>query len=168
MKYSTGALRPILLGLVGSAALMSPAIAQDAASFYKGKSITMTMGTGPGGSFHYLLPVKGMGNGSPIGCTIAPAEVADALQGSTFSTFGGNPVTMATALATVEYIEAHDLPTNCEVQGARMAEKLDEFAAEFPFIGEVRGAHRYYPPTKKPRNSEALEVLCAPKKGALT
>ncbi len=41
------------------------------------------------------------------------------------------------------------------------------------FIGEGRGAHRYYPPpcariTKKPRNSEALEVLCAPKKGALT
>lgn len=82
---------------------------------------------------------KGMGNGTPIGCTVATPEVADALQGSTFSTFGGNPVTMATALATVEYIEAHDLPTNCAVQGARMMEKLEEFAAEFPFIGEVRG-----------------------------
>ena len=82
---------------------------------------------------------KGMGNGSPIGCTIATPEVADALQGSTFSTFGGNPVTMATALATIEYIEDHDLPANCEVQGERMAEKLQEFAAEFPFIGEVRG-----------------------------
>ena len=82
---------------------------------------------------------KGMGNGTPIGCTIATPEVADALKGSTFSTFGGNPVTMATALATIEYIEEHDLPTNCAVQGARMAEKLEEFAAEFPFIGEVRG-----------------------------
>lgn len=82
---------------------------------------------------------KGMGNGTPIGCTIATPEVADALKGSTFSTFGGNPVTMATALATVEYIEAHDLPANCEVQGARMAEKLEEFESEFPFIGEARG-----------------------------
>ena len=82
---------------------------------------------------------KGMGNGSPIGCTIATPEIADALQGLTFSTFGGNPVTMATTLATIEYMEAHDLPTNCAVQGARMAEKLDEYAAEFPIIGEVRG-----------------------------
>ena len=82
---------------------------------------------------------KGMGNGSPIGCTIATPEVADALAGLTFSTFGGNPVTMATTLATLEYMEAHDTPTNCAIQGERMAEKLAEFAAEFPIIGEVRG-----------------------------
>ena len=82
---------------------------------------------------------KGMGNGSPIGCTIATPEVADAVAGLTFSTFGGNPVTMATTLATIEYMEAHDTPTNCAVQGARMAEKLAEFAAEFPIIGEARG-----------------------------
>ncbi len=82
---------------------------------------------------------KGMGNGSPIGCTIAAPEIADALQGLSFSTFGGNPVTMATALATIEYMEAHDTPANCAVQGARMAEKLAEFAAEFPIIGEARG-----------------------------
>ncbi len=82
---------------------------------------------------------KGMGNGSPIGCTIARPEIADAMQGSTFSTFGGNPVTMAATLATIEYMEAHDVPRNCAVQGARMAEKLGEFAAEFPIIGEARG-----------------------------
>lgn len=82
---------------------------------------------------------KGMGNGAPIGCTIATPEIADALQGSTFSTFGGNPVTMAAALATIEYIEAHDLPRNAAIQGARMADKLGEFAAEFPIIAEARG-----------------------------
>ncbi len=82
---------------------------------------------------------KGMGNGSPIGCTIATPEIADALGGLTFSTFGGNPVTMAATLATIEYMEAHDVPSNCAVQGARMAEKLGEFAAEFPIIGEARG-----------------------------
>ena len=82
---------------------------------------------------------KGMGNGSPIGCTIASTEIADAVAGLTFSTFGGNPVTMATTLATIEYMEAHDTPTNCAVQGDRMASKLAEFAAEFPIIGEVRG-----------------------------
>ncbi len=82
---------------------------------------------------------KGMGNGSPIGCTIATPEIADAVAGLTFSTFGGNPVTMATTLATIEYMEAHDTPTNCQVQGERMAGKLAEFAAEFPIIGEARG-----------------------------
>ena len=82
---------------------------------------------------------KGMGNGSPIGCTIATPEIADALAGLTFSTFGGNPVTMATTLATIEYMEAHDTPTNCAAQGERMAGKLAEFAAEFPIVGEVRG-----------------------------
>ena len=82
---------------------------------------------------------KGMGNGSPIGCTIATPEIADAVAGLTFSTFGGNPVTMATTLATIEYMEAHDTPTNCQVQGERMAGKLAEFAAEFPIVGEARG-----------------------------
>ena len=82
---------------------------------------------------------KGMGNGSPIGCTIATPEVADAVQGLTFSTFGGNPVTMAATLATIEYMQAHDTPTNCALQGQRLADKLAEFAAEFPFIGEARG-----------------------------
>ena len=82
---------------------------------------------------------KGMGNGSPIGCTIATPEIADALAGLTFSTFGGNPVTMATTLASIEYMEAHDTPKNCAVQGDRMADKLNEFAAEFPIIGEARG-----------------------------
>ena len=82
---------------------------------------------------------KGMGNGSPIGCTIATPEIADAVAGLTFSTFGGNPVTMATTLATIDYMEAHDTPTNCAVQGERMADKLAEFAAEFPIIGEARG-----------------------------
>ncbi|QPC83826.1 aspartate aminotransferase family protein [Phototrophicus methaneseepsis] len=82
---------------------------------------------------------KGMANGSPIGCTITTAEIAEAVQGATFATFGGNPVTMATALATIEYIEAHNLVENAAVQGAKLREKLEEFQAEFPFIGEVRG-----------------------------
>ena len=82
---------------------------------------------------------KGMANGSPIGCTIATPEIADALQGLTFSTFGGNPVTMATALATIEYIEENNLLENATVQGGRLRQRLEELKAEFPFIGDVRG-----------------------------
>jgi 4-aminobutyrate aminotransferase-like enzyme len=82
---------------------------------------------------------KGMANGSPIGCTVATAEIADAMRGATFSTFGGNPVTMATALATIEYMEQHDVKSNAAVQGGRLRERLEELKAEFPFVGDVRG-----------------------------
>jgi 4-aminobutyrate aminotransferase-like enzyme len=82
---------------------------------------------------------KGMANGSPIGCTIATPEIADAVKGATFATFGGNPVTMATALATIEYMEAHDVKSNAAVQGEALRSKLEEFQSEFPFIGEARG-----------------------------
>jgi 4-aminobutyrate aminotransferase-like enzyme len=82
---------------------------------------------------------KGMANGAPIGCTIAIPEVADALRGATFSTFGGNPVTMAAALATIQYIEKNNLPANAARQGAVLRERLDELKSEFPFIGDVRG-----------------------------
>jgi 4-aminobutyrate aminotransferase-like enzyme len=82
---------------------------------------------------------KGMGNGSPIGCTITTQEIAEAVKGATFSTFGGNPVTMATALATIEYMEKYDLKTNAAVRGDRLRARMEELQAEFPFIGEVRG-----------------------------
>ncbi len=82
---------------------------------------------------------KGMGNGSPIGCTVTTPEIAEAVKGATFSTFGGNPVTMATVLATLEYMEKYDLKTNAAEQGARLRAKLEELQSEFNFIGEVRG-----------------------------
>ncbi|HEX7021331.1 MAG TPA: aspartate aminotransferase family protein [Trueperaceae bacterium] len=82
---------------------------------------------------------KGMANGSPVGCTVATPEVAEAVTGMTFATFGGNPVTMATALATIEYIENHDLPQNAERQGRRFREQLEAMKDDFPFIGDVRG-----------------------------
>ena len=82
---------------------------------------------------------KGMANGAPIGCTIATPEVADALRGSTFSTFGGNPVSMAAALATIEVIERHDLPDNAHRQGLRLRMRLEDATAPYAFVGDVRG-----------------------------
>ena len=82
---------------------------------------------------------KGMANGYPVGCTIASAEIADALPGMTFSTFGGNPVSMATALATIDYMERNRVEANAAIQGQVLRDKLEELEAEFDFIGEVRG-----------------------------
>src|SRR5438045_937539 len=67
---------------------------------------------------------KGMANGSPIGCTTTTDEIANALKPLTFSTFGGNPVTSAAALATIRYIEENDLPRNAAVVGAHLRERL--------------------------------------------
>ena len=75
MKYSISALRPLVFGLVGAAAVMTPAIGQNVAGFYKGKTITMTMGTRPGGSFQVYgrLFSKYMPKHIPGKPTIVPA-----------------------------------------------------------------------------------------------
>ena len=82
---------------------------------------------------------KGMANGVPIGATIATPEVADSMQGSTISTFGGNPVTCTAARATVEVIEEENLVENARVMGNRLREGLDSLKQKYPVIGDVRG-----------------------------
>ncbi|QQS43265.1 MAG: aspartate aminotransferase family protein [Acidobacteriota bacterium] len=86
-----------------------------------------------------ITSAKGMGNGVPIGWTIATPEVADAFPGLTFSTFGGNPVSMAAGLAVIKVIEENDLRKNAAVVGAYLRERLEELKEKFPVIGDVRG-----------------------------
>ncbi len=86
-----------------------------------------------------ITSAKGMGNGVPIGMTIATPEVADKYPGLTFSTFGGNPVSMAAALAVIKIIEDDDLKTNAAVVGAYFRQRLEELKAKYPVIGDVRG-----------------------------
>jgi 4-aminobutyrate aminotransferase len=86
-----------------------------------------------------ITAAKGIGNGLPIGITMARPEVADAYKGLTISTFGGNPVTTTAALAVLEYIDEHKLMVNAADMGDYLRGKLDELAAKFTLIGEVRG-----------------------------
>jgi len=86
-----------------------------------------------------ITSAKGMGNGVPIGWTIATPEVADAFPGLTFSTFGGNPVSCAVGLAVINVIEEDDLRTNCRVVGDYFRGKLDDLKEKYPVIGDVRG-----------------------------
>jgi 4-aminobutyrate aminotransferase len=80
-----------------------------------------------------------MANGAPIGWTIASEEIADAYPSLTFSTFGGNPVSTAAALATVRYIEEADLPRNAAVLGRYLRERLEGLEEKYAVIGDVRG-----------------------------
>jgi 4-aminobutyrate aminotransferase-like enzyme len=83
---------------------------------------------------------KGLGNGLPIGATLSRAEIADSMRYLTLSTFGGNPVTTAAAGAVVDFIAKQDLLTNSAHAGAYLASQLKGLQAEFPLIGDVRGA----------------------------
>jgi 4-aminobutyrate aminotransferase len=82
---------------------------------------------------------KGMANGSPIGCTTTSDEIAKALPGLTFSTFGGNPVSSAAAVATIRYIEENELPRNAAIVGAYLRERLTKLQNKYEKIGDVRG-----------------------------
>jgi 4-aminobutyrate aminotransferase len=86
-----------------------------------------------------ITSAKGMGNGVPIGMTTATPEVADSYPGLTFSTFGGNPVSMAAALAVIRIIEEDDLKKNAAVVGAYFRERLEELKEKHQVIGDVRG-----------------------------
>ncbi len=86
-----------------------------------------------------ITSAKGMGNGVPIGMTTATPEVADSYPGLTFSTFGGNPVSMAAALAVIKVIEDDDLKKNAATVGVYFRERLEELKEKHKVIGDVRG-----------------------------
>jgi 4-aminobutyrate aminotransferase-like enzyme len=86
-----------------------------------------------------ITSAKGMGNGVPIGMTTATPEVADKYPGLTFSTFGGNPVSMAAALAVIKVIEEEDLKRNAAEVGAYLRQGLEGLKEKHKAIGDVRG-----------------------------
>ncbi len=86
-----------------------------------------------------ITSAKSLGNGHPVGLTMAKPEIADAFQGLTISTFGGNPVTSVTAKAVIDIIEEDDLRTNADVVGAYFRERLLELQEKHELIGDVRG-----------------------------
>jgi len=86
-----------------------------------------------------ITTAKGMGNGAPIAVTVATPEVADSFPGLSFSTFGGNPVSTAAALAVIKEIEDKDLRTNSKVTGDYFRMKLEELKDKHQIIGDVRG-----------------------------
>ncbi|HWD40355.1 MAG TPA: aspartate aminotransferase family protein [Fimbriimonas sp.] len=86
-----------------------------------------------------ITSAKGLGNGAPIGVTIANPEIADSFPGATISTFGGNPVSTAAALAVIKEIEDRDLRQNAQVTGDYFRMKLEELKDKHPVIGDVRG-----------------------------
>ncbi len=82
---------------------------------------------------------KGLGNGLSMGGVIARAEIMDCVKANHISTFGGNPLSTAGALANLDYLITHDLQENAHKVGQQLRNDLDRLATEVPEIGEVRG-----------------------------
>lgn len=87
----------------------------------------------------FMTMAKGLGNGLPIGAYITSTKVASAGQKPVINTFGGNPVSSATALAVLEVIEQERLMENARVVGDYLIEGLKDLQKDFPIIGDVRG-----------------------------
>ncbi|MGH2693509.1 MAG: aspartate aminotransferase family protein [Actinomycetota bacterium] len=82
---------------------------------------------------------KGVGNGLAIGGVIGRADIMDALAANSISTFGGNPLATAGALANIRYLLDNDLQANAAKVGDHMLSRLRDAAYGLPVIGDVRG-----------------------------
>ncbi|MGE5060401.1 MAG: acetyl ornithine aminotransferase family protein [Betaproteobacteria bacterium] len=85
-----------------------------------------------------VCAAKGIASGMPLGAMIARAEISSWPSSSHGSTFGGNPVACAAALATIELIE-EGLVENAAKMGALLKERLTTLGTHHNTIAEVRG-----------------------------
>jgi 4-aminobutyrate aminotransferase len=86
-----------------------------------------------------LTFAKGLGNGLSMAGVIGRPELVDDLTANSISTFGGNPLVCAGALANLQYLLDHDLQANAREQGARLLAALEPLATSLGVVGEVRG-----------------------------
>jgi 4-aminobutyrate aminotransferase-like enzyme len=84
---------------------------------------------------------KPMGNGHPVAAVITRHDIADRFAKTTdfFSTFGGNPVAMAAALAVLDVIDDEGILDNARDTGDYLRSSLRTIGGRFAQIGEVRG-----------------------------
>ena len=85
-----------------------------------------------------VTAAKGLASGMPIGACIARDSVMDWERGSHGNTFGGNPISCAAALATIDLIE-HEYLQNAVEVGQYTLDALHEIMVRHPSIGDVRG-----------------------------
>ena len=100
--------------------------------------------------FHYqqhnILPdvvtiAKGLGNGIPIGACLTHGPAAELMQpGNHGSTFGGNPIACAAALATLETIESENLTQRACELGAQLLQAFSTALADCDKVKDIRGS----------------------------
>jgi 4-aminobutyrate aminotransferase/4-aminobutyrate aminotransferase/(S)-3-amino-2-methylpropionate transaminase len=86
-----------------------------------------------------LVMSKAIANGFPIAAFITTDAIAQAYTRPGASTYGGNPVCAAAALATIDFHERHDLAAHAAEHGKHLLRELHALAAMFPFLASPRG-----------------------------
>ena len=83
---------------------------------------------------------KALAGGPPIGALLTTEGLAASLgPGTHGSTFGGNPLVCAAALAAMQTLNEKTLLDNCRAMGAYLTEKLEQLKGKYSFIKEIRG-----------------------------
>ena len=85
-----------------------------------------------------ICSAKGIASGMPLGIMIAKSEIMDWLPGSHASTFGGNPVCIAAALATMDVLEREAIK-NAEAVGRHIMARIADWPRRLELVGDVRG-----------------------------
>jgi len=105
---------------------------------------------------------KGIANGFPLGATAARRDLMQKWGATSHgTTYGGNPISCAAALAVLDVIREENLLENSRSQGTYMMKALRELQSESPIIGDVRGVGMMIgvefikPGTDKEPNTEA-------------
>ena len=87
-----------------------------------------------------ICTAKGIANGFPLSAFTARSDIAEAFKpGDHLSTFGGNPVSCAAALANIDVMRDEALPENAQARGEQIMRRMREVAQSQPLIGDVRG-----------------------------
>src|SRR5579862_9391809 len=87
-----------------------------------------------------LVTAKGIADGFPLSAFTTRPEIAASFRpGDHLSTFGGNPVSCAAALANIEFMQKENLPAKSAEIGSYAMSRLRDLQKSHPIIGEVRG-----------------------------
>jgi len=86
-----------------------------------------------------LTFAKGLGNGLAIGGIVGRADLIDAVTVNSISTFGGNPLATAGALANLDYLVSNDLQGNAHKVGGQLLAGLQARCGELGVVGDIRG-----------------------------
>lgn len=86
-----------------------------------------------------ITVAKGVANGLSLGAVIGRGDVLDSIPANGISTFGGNPLACAGALANLDFLLANDLQANARRQGATLGSALQAIAARHDWVAEARG-----------------------------
>src|SRR5476651_369452 len=85
-----------------------------------------------------ITMAKGIASGMPLGVTMSRAEIMDWVPGSHASTFGGNPICIEAALATLNVLEREAI-ANAETVGNHILRRISKWTQTHPMVGDVRG-----------------------------